>query len=126
MPAPLRDAIASAPRSGLFRELTNGSFRPAEVEAWPVSRLPLVLLAVVAAAYEDRMGGDPGKATWRTDRYSPCPREEAGAWFRFLAGLGYELSVIEQAVADGVPFSPEVQSEREYPAGNSRVVGVQG
>jgi len=111
MPGPLRDALTSAPRSDLFRELTKGSFRPAEAEAWPASRLPLVLLAVVAAAYEDRMGGDPGKATWRTDRYSPCSRDEAGAWFRFLAGIGYELSLIEQAVADGVPFSPEVQSE---------------
>ena len=107
MPGPLRDAIASAPRSDLFRELTKGSFRPAEIEAWPASRLPLVLLAVVAAAYEDRMGGDQGKATWRTDRYSPCTRDEAGAWFRFLAGIGYELSLIEQAVADGVPYAGE-------------------
>ena len=105
MPGPLRDALTSAPRSDLFRELTKGSFRPAEVEAWPAARLPLVLLGVVAAAYEDRMGGDPGKATWRTDRYSPCTRDEAGAWFRFLAGIGYELSLIEQAVADGVPYA---------------------
>ncbi len=107
MPAPLRDALTSAPRSDLFRELTRGTFRPAEVEAWPAARLPLVVLAVVAAAYEDKMGGDPGKATWRTDRYSPCPRDEAGAWFRFLAGIGYELSLIEQAVADGAPYTGE-------------------
>jgi hypothetical protein len=61
----------------------------------------------VAAAYEDRTGGDPGKATWRADRYSPCSREEAGAWFRFLGRIGYELSLIEQAVADGVAYSGE-------------------
>ncbi len=107
MPGPLRDALTSAPRSDLFRELTKGNFRPAEVEAWPASRLPLVLLAVVAAAYEDRMGGESGKATWRTDRYSPCTRDEAGTWFRFLAGIGYELSLIEQGVADGVPYAGE-------------------
>jgi ParB family chromosome partitioning protein len=105
MPAPLRDALAGAPGSVLFYELTRGNFRAAEVEAWPAARLPLVLLAAVAAAYEDRMGGDPGKATWRAGRYSPCSREEAGAWFRFLGGIGYELSLIEQAVADGVPLS---------------------
>jgi ParB family chromosome partitioning protein len=107
MPAALRDALTSAPRSDLFQELTKGGFRAAEVETWPAARLPLVLLGVVAAAYEDRMGGDPGKATWRTDRYSPCPRDESGAWFRFLAGIGYELSLIEQAVADGVAYTGE-------------------
>jgi hypothetical protein len=59
------------------------------------------------AAYEDWMSGDPGKATWRAHRYSPCSREEAGGWFRFLGGTGYELSLIEQAVADGVPYLGE-------------------
>jgi hypothetical protein len=107
MPAPLRDALASAPGSVLFYELTKGNFRAAEVEAWPAPRLPLVLLAAVAAAYEDRMGGDPGKATWRAGRYSPCSREEAGAWFRFLGEIGYELSLIEQAAADEVPYPGE-------------------
>jgi ParB family chromosome partitioning protein len=46
-----------------------------------------------------------GRNTWRTDRYSPCPREDASRYLTFLASLGYELSVIEQTVADGVPFT---------------------
>jgi ParB family chromosome partitioning protein len=51
-------------------------------------------LAVIVVAYEDQMGGEGGKATWRPDRYSPCHRDEAGAYLRFLASLGYELSLI--------------------------------
>ncbi len=27
--------------------------------------------------------------TWRADRYSPCPRGDAGAYLAFLASLGY-------------------------------------
>jgi len=51
------------------------------------------------------MDGDQGRFTWRTDRrFTQCPRDDAGAYFRFLASVGYELSPIEQAVADGVPF----------------------
>jgi hypothetical protein len=49
----------------------------------------------------------PVKNTWRTDRYSPCPRNEAGRYLNFLAGLGYQLSGIEQAVADGTPYTGE-------------------
>jgi hypothetical protein len=68
-------------------------------------RLWLLALAPVAAAYEDQMTGTGDqRATWRTDRYSPCPREDAGAWLRLTAQLGYQLSPVEQAVADGVPY----------------------
>jgi len=51
-----------------------------------------------------------GKMTWRTDRpteFSSCSRQDAGAYFRFLASIGGELSPIEQAVADGVPYTGE-------------------
>ena len=48
-----------------------------------------------------------GKNTWRTDRYSPCPRREAAAYLAFLASIGYQLSVIEQAVAHQVPYTGE-------------------
>jgi ParB family chromosome partitioning protein len=106
MPQVLRDAITRAPRSQLFDQLTGENIRPDAINAWSAGRLPLALLAVIATAYEDRMDGDGGRATWRTDqRFTQCNREDAGAYLRFLASVGYELSTIEQAVADGVPYT---------------------
>jgi ParB family chromosome partitioning protein len=69
--------------------------------------MPLLILAVIAACYEHAMTDGEGRATWRTDRHSPCPRESAGAYLTFLAGTGYQLSAIEQAVAGGVPYGGE-------------------
>ena len=107
MPAPVRDAITHASRSSLFQEITGGTIRHNENTAtWPAGRLPIAILAVIAASYEERMDGDQGRFTWRTDRrFTQCPRDDAGAYFRFLASTGYELSPIEQAVADGVPYT---------------------
>jgi ParB family chromosome partitioning protein len=121
MPPALRDAIAFAPKSVLFGELTKGTFAVADVAAWPAGRLPLALLAVIATAYEDRMSGDAGRETWRTDRPFPrCSRADAGGYFRFLASIGYELSAIEQSVADGIPYTgDEPQEEASEPQGDS-------
>jgi ParB family chromosome partitioning protein len=107
MPAPVRDAITHASRSSLFQEITGGTIRHDEnTGTWPAGRLPIAILAVIAASYEERMDGDQGRFTWRTDRrYTQCPRDDAGAYFRFLASVGYELSPIEQAVADGVSYT---------------------
>jgi ParB family chromosome partitioning protein len=107
MPSPVRDAITHASRSSLFQEITGGTIRHDEnTGTWPTGRLPIAILAVIAASYEERMDGDQGRFTWRTDRrYAQCPRGDAGAYFRFLASVGYELSPIEQAVADGVPYT---------------------
>jgi hypothetical protein len=64
------------------------------------------MLAPIATTYEYAMTENLGRATWRTDHtYSPCPRAEAGRYLTFLAALGYEMSPIEQAVADGVPYT---------------------
>ena len=106
MPAPVRDAITHASRSSLFQEITGGTIRRDEnISTWPTGRLPIAILAVIAASYEERMDGDQGRFTWRTDRrYTQCPRDDAGAYFRFLASVGYELSPIEQAVANGIPY----------------------
>jgi ParB family transcriptional regulator, chromosome partitioning protein len=106
MPAPVRDAITHASRSSLFQEITGGSIRHDEnTGTWPVGRQPIAILAVIAASYEERMDGDQGRFNWRTDRrYTQCPRDDAGAYLRFLTSAGYELSPIEQAVADGVPY----------------------
>jgi hypothetical protein len=46
----------------------SGTIRPDATGGWTTGRLPLALLAVVATAYEDRMDGDAGRATWRTDQ----------------------------------------------------------
>ena len=105
MPQALRDALTRAPRSELFTELTSGSMKADAVSAWASGRLPLALLAVIAAAYEDRMDGDAGRATWRTDqRFTQCDRSEAGVYLRFLESTGYELAPVERAVAGGVPY----------------------
>jgi ParB family chromosome partitioning protein len=54
------------------------------------------------------MGEGEGRNTWRTGRYSPCPREQAAAYLTLLAGLGYQPSVIEQAVARQQPYTGEI------------------
>jgi ParB family chromosome partitioning protein len=121
MPQALRDAITRAPRSQLFDQLTGGTIRPDAAGAWTTGRLPLALLAVVATAYEDRMDGDAGRATWRTDqRFTQCNREEAGAYLRFLASIGYEMAPVEQAVADGVPYTGDQPGEELNSADEQR------
>jgi hypothetical protein len=91
--------------SGCYRVIA-GHRRLAAAEKLGLTELPLALLAVIATAYEDRMDGDAGRATWRTDqRYTQCNRKEASTYLRFLASAGYELSAIEQAAADGVPYT---------------------
>jgi ParB family chromosome partitioning protein len=59
-------------------------------EAAPESRLPLALLAQVAASIEH----STSKATWR----SANPR--VAAWFTYLVSTGYTLSEVEQLVVD--------------------------
>jgi ParB family chromosome partitioning protein len=118
MPQALRDAVARAPGSQLFRQITGGAFKPSTIDAWAPGRLPLALLAVIATAYEDRMDGPEGRKTWRTDqRYTQCDRGEAGFYLRFLASTGYELAPIEQAVADGVPYTGDHAGDELRQAG---------
>jgi ParB family chromosome partitioning protein len=106
MAEPLRSGLASAPGMVTFAEITR---QPAAVwleiaDTTATARLPLLMLAPIAAAYERALADS---ATWRIDRYSICPRREAGAYFAFLASVGYELSAIEQAVADGIAYTGE-------------------
>jgi hypothetical protein len=65
------------------------------------------MLAPIATAYEYTMSDGEGRSTWRTDRYSPCPRPEAAAYLTLLATLGYQLSDIERAVAEQRPYTGE-------------------
>lgn len=106
MGEPLRSGLASAPGMVTFAEVTRQS-----AAAWleiadttATARLPLLMLAPIAAAYERALADS---ATWRTDRFSICPRREAGAYLAFLASIGYELSAIEQAIADSTAYTGE-------------------
>jgi ParB family transcriptional regulator, chromosome partitioning protein len=117
MPQALRDAVTRAPGSQLFHQITGGAFKPSTIDAWAPGRLPLGLLAVIAAAYEDRMDGAEGRKTWRTDqRYTQCDRGEAGFYLRFLASAGYELSPVEEAVAGGFAYTGDRANDELPPA----------
>jgi ParB family chromosome partitioning protein len=107
MPDPLRQGLAPAHSRLLFSEITgHHADRWAEAcDTTPAARLPLLILSPIAVAYEQAMTEGEGKNTWRPDRYSPCPRLEAGRYLALLASVGYELSAIEQAVVEGTPWS---------------------
>jgi ParB family chromosome partitioning protein len=107
MPDPLRSGLASAPGRLLFSEITGRSAASwLEIcDTTPAARLPLLMLATIVTAYEQSMTEGEGKNTWRTDRYAPCPRREAGCYLSFLASVGYQLSAIEQALADDLPYT---------------------
>jgi ParB family chromosome partitioning protein len=70
------------------------------------ARLPLVLLAQVAAAREQSMDVH----TWR----SPTAQAEA-RWLGFLAGTGYPLSPIEQTVVDTAAASVDDEKQPDTP-----------
>jgi ParB family chromosome partitioning protein len=107
MPDPLRSGLAGAPSRPLFAEITGKTATAWEEACGTVAagRLPLLMLAPIATAYEQAMTEGEGKNTWRADRYSPCPRREAGRYLAFLASVGYQLSGIEQAIIDEVPYA---------------------
>src|ERR1019366_7835688 len=111
MPDPLRQGLAPAHSRLLFSEITgHHADRWAEAcDTTPAARLPLLILSPIAVAYEQAMIEGEGKNTWRTDRYSPCPRPEAGRYLAFLASVGYELSAIEQSVASGTHYTGDTE-----------------
>jgi ParB family transcriptional regulator, chromosome partitioning protein len=117
MPDPLRSGLAAAPTRPLFSEITGKTAAGWEEACGTLAaaRLPLLMLAPIVTAYEQAMTEGEGKNTWRADRYSPCPRQEAGHYFAFMASIGYQLSDIEQAVADGVPYTGETPSGDSLP-----------
>lgn len=119
MAEPLRSSLTSAPGRTSFTEITwQSAGQWLEIcDTTAAGRLPLLMLAPIAVTYEQAMTEGLGRTTWRTDStYSPCPRAEAGRYLSFLASLGYQLAPIEQAVADGVPYTgdePEDQLSAE-------------
>jgi ParB family chromosome partitioning protein len=119
MPDPLRTGLAIAHSMVSFGELTGRTDRDwAELcDTAPAGRLPLAMLAPIVAAFEHAMTDGEGRNTWRTDRYSPCPREQAGGYLRFLASVGYQLSAIEQAVADEVAYTGQDPAQDQIRTG---------
>ena len=107
MPDPLRAGLATAHGSQLFAQITghDAGHWLETCDTAAGSRVPLLILAPIVTAYELAMSGGEGRNTWRPGRYSPCPRDQAGRYFAFLASVGYQLSGIEQAVADGVAWT---------------------
>jgi ParB family chromosome partitioning protein len=117
MPDPLRSGLATAHSRALFTEITG---QPADKweqasDTAAAARLPLLMLAPIVTAYEQAMTEGEGKNTWRPDRYSPCPRNEAGRYLAFLASLGYQLSDIEQAVANGISYTGDTSPGGSLP-----------
>jgi ParB family chromosome partitioning protein len=107
MPDPLRQGLATAHTRDLFTEITGQTADTnwKSCDTATAGRLPLLMLAPIVVAYEQAMTEGEGKNTWRPDRYSPCPRPEAGNYLAFVASVGYQLSDIEQAVADGRTYT---------------------
>ena len=107
MPDPLRSGLAAAPSRLVFSEITghNAAAWRETCDTTAAARLPLLMFAPIAAAYEHAMTDGEGRNTWRTDRYSPCPRRDAGHYLAFLASAGYPLAAIEQALAGDVPYT---------------------
>jgi len=115
MPDPLRTGLSAAAHKALFATLTGreAGQEDQDCDTATAGRLAVIALGPVITANEHAMTEAEGRSTWRTDRYSPCPRADAGRYLAFLASIGYPLSAIEQAVADGPPgpvISPSVSS----------------
>jgi ParB family chromosome partitioning protein len=130
MPDPLRSGMASAPNRLLFSEITGRSAASwlETCDTTPAGRLPLLMLATIITAYEQAITEGEGKNTWRTDRYAPCPRREAGCYLSFLASVGYQLSAIEQALADDLPYTGDTTtgSDGDAPEGDEAMPGADG
>jgi len=109
MPDVLYKYLAPAPGTSAFTTVT-GKKAPQMAEgcaAAAARKLPLLMLAPIVAAYEHALSVAAGSETsWRDLRFSPCSRSVAGAYFTFLASIGYQLSSIEQAVAEGRQWHP--------------------
>ena len=120
MPEPVRAGLTMAPGRVSFAEVTRqDAARWLEIcDTTAAARLPLLMLAPIAVTYEHAMTQGEGRNTWRTDaRWSPCPRAQAGQYLAFLASLGYQLTPIEQAVADGVPWTGDTPASDALTAG---------
>jgi ParB family chromosome partitioning protein len=107
MPDPLRAGLPTATAKPLFTELTgrDAAQWDTDCDTATASRLAVIMLGPVITAYEHALTDGDGRNTWRTGRYSRCPRRDAATYLTFLASLGYQLSAIEHAVAHAAPYT---------------------
>jgi ParB-like chromosome segregation protein Spo0J len=141
MPEPLRDALGGANGSQQFARL--GGPTPKTVAASSQPGLWMLALVPIVTAYEQQLCGyserpndnDGGRTnTWRDARYSPCTRNDAATYLRFIIELGakhgFEPSMIERSVAEDFtyrgdnPEPEEPQEETEEPADDAVVAGI--
>ena len=122
MPGPLPGGLATSARKDLFAQLTghDASHWEQDCGTATTGRLAVIMLAPIVTAYEHAMVEAEGRNTWRTDRYSPCPRADAGRYLTFLASAGYQLADIEQAVADGIPYTGDTIPDDVLPEADQR------
>ncbi len=120
MTDPLRSGLATAAHKPLFAALTGHDAAGWEQACGTATtgRLMVLMLAPVITAYEHAMTDAEGRNTWRTDRYSPCPRAAASSYLTFLAAIGYHLSAIERAVAEGIPYTGDIPDDDVLSAGD--------
>ncbi|MFF9016155.1 ParB N-terminal domain-containing protein [Streptomyces sp. NPDC014870] len=60
------------------------------------------------------------RAAWRTDgQQSDWVRTPTRAWFKVLNSLGYQLTPIEQSVADGEPYDPSKKTPAAITTGEA-------
>lgn len=74
MPDALRRGLPAAAGRPMFIELTGKPLEAVlrDCETYPLPRVPLLILAPIAVAYESEMAGDGDRRnTWRTDRWAP-------------------------------------------------------
>lgn len=109
LPGPLRRYLTWAISSEMVTKLTGKETTQISEDCVKAAarKLPLLMLTPLAAAYEHALTGAAySDETWQDRSFSPCPYADAGAYFRFFASVGYQLSEIEQAVADGTRWEP--------------------
>src|SRR5579875_3922325 len=119
MPEVLRRLLGSRRSYNVFASVIGRQTEQvvAVISTVAKGRLPLLALAPIVAAYEHALSVENGNEhTWRDSRWSSCPYVEAGRYFIFLASLGYRLSVIEQAVANGVPYTGDTADSDATPS----------
>ncbi|WP_024760909.1 ParB N-terminal domain-containing protein [Streptomyces exfoliatus] len=88
---------------GLSAQQAKNRAAFAEHAAKDPRRAPQLQFAAVAAVREKCAS----RSAWRTDdQEAPWARKPTAKWFKVLGSLGYQLTPIEQSVADEEPYDP--------------------
>jgi hypothetical protein len=109
MPEPLASGLHTAKMRDLVPGLAGKTpGRLTELaRTCPAARLPLLTLTPVVITCEHALTSDTGTNIWRTGQHTSAIRPAAGSYLAFLSSLGYQLSSIGQAVAEGTIWEGE-------------------